>query len=800
MKRLIAGVAVLAGAGLAWAVDPRLGAITPKGVQAGTEVVLTFSGQRLDDAKGLIFYRPGFQVVALEEVKENFVRAKVQIAANCPLGEHHVRVRTAGGVTELRTFFVGPFPIVAKVAPKPGEGLQVLPINCTVMGSVPGESVDRYIIKAKKDQRVSAEVECMRLGQGFYDPHVAIITPKGFVLARSDDTPLFVQDCFASAKIPEDGDYTVEVRETSYGPLGMYRLHVGAFARPTAVYPAGGPSGQDLTVRFIDKATGDFQETLKLLAPDSCQLTDGRMEQPGLNDSGAFAARDGVIAPSWNRLRISNFPNALEVEPNDAVGNATVVAGDLPMAFNGIIEKPGDVDWFTFKGKAGQQYDVHVYARRLRSGLDSVLNIGNAAGGGITGNDDSGGPDSYVRFGVPADGNYTLRITDHLGAGGPDFVYRVEFQPVAPSLSVYVPDVSLYDTQTRKSVVVARGNRFPLVLNARRGNFGGELKLAAKDFPPGVTLSAAPMAANQSTLTMVFEAAADAPVGGGLGNLVASLVPPTNAPPTTSILTGSIWQNFDLVQRGNQGVDYRTWADRIAVAVVDELPFKIRVEPIRAPLVRNGTLPVRIIAERTGDFKGAINVQMLTRPPGLNCPSSIDIPADQTSGSYNFSAEAGAEVKLHQIAMLGSSGVKGGNAYVSTQLADLNIQDQFVTGNMPIATTIQGYPTLVKCELAQKVEFAGKARVELLGLPAGATTQPVEMTKDTKELIFSIVTTPDARVGLHRTLLCQMTVTFNDTQLTQTFGERGTLRIDPPPPPPQPRKPVDTGVAPKPAE
>lgn len=784
---------------LALAVDPRLGSISPVGVQVGVEAVLTFNGARLADAQSLIFYKPGIQVVALEEAKDNFVRAKLKVAADCPLGEHHVRVRTAGGLTELRTFFVGPFPIVTKVPAKIGEGPQVLPINCTVMGSVANETVDRYVVQAKKGQRLSVEVESMRLGQAFYDPYVAIIDTKGFVLSRSDDTPLFVQDCFASATIPEDGTYTVEVRETSYRTLGLYRMHVGAFARPTAIYPAGGQTGQELMVKFIDKATGDFSQSVKLVAPDTCQLTDGRMEQPGLNDHGVFPARDGVVAPSWNRVRISNYPNALEQEPNDNATNATVVSGDLPMAFNGIIEKPGDVDWFTFKGKAGQQYDVHVYARRLRSGLDSVLAIGNAVGGTITGNDDSGGPDSYVRFGVPADGNYTLRITDHLGGGGPDFVYRVEFQPVAANLSVYVPDTSLYDTQTRKSVVVARGNRFPLVINARRNNFGGELKLAMKDFPPGIQLHSAPMAANQSVLTMVFEAAADAPLGGNLGNLIASLVPPTNAAPNTPIITGNIWQNFDLVQSGNQGVYYRSWADKIAVVVVEELPFKIRVEPIRSPLVRNGTLPVKIIAERTGDFTGNINVQMLTRPPGLNCPASIDIPAGQTSAIYNFSAEGGAELKLHQIALLGLSSVKAGNAYVSTQLTGLDIKEQFVAGNMPIATTIQGYPTQVKCEITQKLEFPGKATVELLGLPTGATTHTVEMTKDSKEIVFNIVTAPDARVGLHRSLLCQMTVSYNDTQVTQTFGDRGTLRVDPPPAPPVPRKPIETGLAPKPA-
>jgi hypothetical protein len=58
------------------------------------------------------------------------------------------------------------------------------------------------------------------------------------------------------------------------------------------------------------------------------------------------------------------------------------------------------------------------------------------------------------------------------------------------------------------------------------------------------------------------------------------------------------------------------------------------------------------------------------------------------------------------------------------------------------------------------------------------------MTKDTKQLTFPITTELNARTGLHRTLFCRLTVSYNGTTLTQNFGGRGTLRVDPPPTPP----------------
>jgi hypothetical protein len=417
------------------------------------------------------------------------------------------------------------------------------------------------------------------------------------------------------------------------------------------------------------------------------------------------------------------------------------------------------------------------------------MNIYDKNGKSLASNDDSGGPDSYFGWTVPSDGEYFLRVRDHLQNGGPDYVYRVEFQPVKPTLSLYVPDVSRYDTHTRKSIVVARGNRFPLVVRVRRKNAGGALKIAAKDLPKGITLHCDEMA--KDALTLVFEAAADAPIAGKLTDITATLKSDNPNP-----VSGGVWQNYDLVQQGNNGVYYRTWVDQIAVVVTEELPYKIRIEEIRAPLVQSGTLPIKVIAERKEGFKGAINVRLqmdqgfATRPPGLSCPSSISIPADKTEAIYNFSANNGAVITTHQIAMIGSSGVKGGTAYVSTQLTPLEIKDEFATASIPLAKTTQGYPTEVKVNLTQTVEFPGTATVELLGLPSGAKTTTVKMTKETKELTFPITTETGAKTGLHRTLFCRMTVNFNDTTVTQSFGSRGTLRIDPPPSPPSPKKPV----------
>src|SRR4029453_6543341 len=158
------------------------------------------------------------------------------------------------------------------------------------------------------------------------------------------------------------------------------------------------------------------------------------------------------------------FANVLENEPNDERDFASGAYIDLPLALNGILSKPGDADWFKFTAKKGQPIKIAVSAGRLRPPVDSVLNVYDSKGGNISSNDDSAGSDSTAKFNVPDDGDYFLRVSDHLKQGGPDYVYRVEITTSQPSVTLNIPQVARNDSQTRQYIAVPRGNRFPTVI------------------------------------------------------------------------------------------------------------------------------------------------------------------------------------------------------------------------------------------------------------------------------------------------------------------------------------------------
>ncbi|MFO0938397.1 MAG: PPC domain-containing protein, partial [Gemmataceae bacterium] len=294
------------------AASPSVSVIMPRGAQRGTEATITFSGGNLSDTQEVLVYYPGITVSKFEVVNNNQVKATLKIAADCRLGEHGFRLRTATGISDFRTFWVGALPVVDEKEPNNSfETPQPIPLNVTVHGVVRSEQVDYYQVECKKGQRLSVEVEAQRLGHTFFDPYVAILDSKRFEIATSDDNPLLGQDSGCSVLIPNDGKYIVQVRETAFqgNDSCLYRLHIGTFPMPKAVFPAGGKPGEEVEFRFVGDPLGEIKQKIKLPA----------VADPLFRVHATTA--DG-INPSGFKVRVADIPNAMDtpaaVEPKGA--------------------------------------------------------------------------------------------------------------------------------------------------------------------------------------------------------------------------------------------------------------------------------------------------------------------------------------------------------------------------------------------------------------------------------------------------------------------------------------------------
>jgi len=765
------------------AADPALSVIVPRGAQRGTEQVFRFAGARLEDAQEIFFYEPGFEVLEIKAADANNIDVKVRIAPDCVLGEHTAQVRTKTGISDYRTFFVGALPTVEEKEPNTDFATpQAIELNVTVSGTVQNEDVDYFVVNATKGQRLSVEVEGMRFGQTLFDPYIAILNEKRFELSAVDDSPLLKQDAATSIIVPEDGKYIIEMRDSGYGGDGnsRYRLHVGTFPRPTSVYPAGGKAGETIDVAMIGDAAGPITRSVAFPA-DAKEVT-------------VFVDDANGIAPSGHVLRVSPHPNAMEAEPNQGFDTATVVAA-FPAAFNGILQEPGDVDIFRFTAKAGQVFEVECFGRRIRSPIDPVMNLYKANGEGITGNDDSRGPDSYFRWQVPADGDYAIRIADHLNRGGPEFTYRVEFQEVVPSLNAGIPRVARY-SQSRQRIYVPKGNRFATLISAERINFGGELAIDGLELPPGISFTALPMSPNLNVMPVVFEATADAPLGGALVDFRLK-----TTDPNLNVM-GRFTNRADFVIAG-PGQSLYVWkdVDRLPVAVIDELPFHLEIVQPNVPIVRNGQLMLKIVAKKKEGWDENIQVQFPFRPPGIGANSEITIPKGQTEALYQLNADRNAGLGKWPIYAIGNANISGAS-WASTQMATLEVTEPYVDMKLQRASVEQGKETDVVVEVQVLKELKAPATVTLVGLPHKVTAEPLQVTAETKELIFKVKTAADSPEGNHKNIFCQVNVVENNESILHARVGNSELRIDKPLPMPTAAPapmPVAAAAAPAPA-
>ena len=779
---IVAAISALLGAGTE-AASPQLSYILPPGVQRGHEHVLTFTGAHVKDAEEALLYDAGITVKKLEVVDPQNVRVTVDVAPNCRLGEHIAQLRTKSGISDYRSFFVGALPGVDEKEPNNlFEQPQPIDLNVCVAGVLQNEDADYYRIQAKKGQRISVEVEGIRLGQAYFDPYLAILDKNRFELATVDDTVLAKQDGFLSVIIPEDGEYTVLCRETSYRGADncRYRLHVGTFPRPTVAYPAGGKRGEQLKVQLLGDATGPMERQITV-------QTDPQVS------ADLFVEDEQGVTPSAVPFRAFADGNVMEAEPND--GFETATRGELPLALNGRLEKPGDVDFFKVSAKKGQVWEIECFARRIGSPVDPVVNIYKADQASLVGNDDARGQDSYVRWQVPDDGDYFVRVADHLGQGGPTYVYRVELTPVKPMLTIGIPRVDRY-SQTRQTVIVPRGNRYGTLIIATRGDFGGPIELLPTNLIPGVTMTAQPMHPSMNLVPVVFEAKDDAPIDGDVIDLRAKLADPKQAP-----LEGGFENVADLVLgEPNNAVYIPGIVHKLAMAVGDKVPYHVEIVQPKAPLVRSGTMNLKVLVTRDAGFDAPLTLLFPFNPPGIGSAGAITIDKGKNDGVYPLNANEGAAIGKWPMMVIGAADIDG-QAWVSSQLAELEIADRFVVFDMKRAACDKAQAAQIQCTITHNAPFEGNAKAELLGLPPGVSAAPVEFNKETKEIGFDVKTTKDTPAGTHKSLFCQVTITQNGEPIVGTVGTT-ELRVDEPPaaaPTPAPTAATAPAAAPPPA-
>ena len=275
---------------------------------------------------------------------------------------------------------------------------------------------------------------------------------------------------------------------------------------------------------------------------------------------------------------------------------------------------------------------------------------------------------------------------------------------------------------------------------------------------------------------MVFSAKSDAALSGKLVDVVAK---PTNE---DLKIEGHVNQRSMLVRGQNNRDMWGHNAKRMTVAVTEKVPFQLEIVQPKVPIVRDGSMQLKVVAKRDEGFDADIGIRLLYDPPGIGASRSIKIAKGKNEAVIPMTANGGARIGTHKICVLGTAGYKSGSVEVATPFADLVVEDRLVDFAFNKGAVEQGQETKMIVGLSPKRDFPGEATVQLLGLPAGTTSEPVKVTKDAEEAVFDVKVAKDAKDGKHASIVARITVTQNDEPIIQTNGNI-ELRIDKPLPP-----------------
>jgi hypothetical protein len=422
---------------------PVISSVFPPGSTVGQSIEWTILGRNLSRVKTLRISGGGVEVVALTVKDETSATARVRVSGDAEPGYREVRLDGPAGVSNLTLVRIDRLNQVVEVEPndEPGKAQEV-PAGTAVAGVLKSLDVDHFRIRGTPGQRLTLDLEARRIGTSIA-PVMTIFSTSGAALAQGRESRGNDHDCRMTVVIPPEGTCLVQVRDNVYGgnDQARYRLRVDPAPYASGLFPLGGPKGQTIEVEV---SGGNLVEPRK----KSITLPDA----PGsFVDPGDFDGPGGPVAGP-GRLVVGDGPEM--VEPLDRPGGSAIEV-TTGVTVNGRIGRPGEVDAYRLKVKAGDKVRARIEAAAMGSWLDSVVAIRDEKGATLAENDDSseavrpnqarsvsavgvpeGSPDSSVEFEAKLDGVLTIEVVDRFGDGGPEYAYRLSIGQGRPDFAV----------------------------------------------------------------------------------------------------------------------------------------------------------------------------------------------------------------------------------------------------------------------------------------------------------------------------------------------------------------------------
>jgi hypothetical protein len=731
--------------GLSSAQGPSCESITPSLGTRGKTFKAKALGASLKEVTEVVCYRSGLRCTGIEPSSEEEVWLEFESDATSPLGEYPVRLRTPKGMTELRTVSLSPFDIQS-------EKEKELRLNRTVLGALEGDEVDTYEIELKAGQLISAEVNAMRLGGIFLDTKISLMNPRGERVIESDDSPLHKQDPCFSTRVKEDGRYRITIRsvEGRADAGSQYALHVGSFPSPSSIFPMGGPP--------------DATNTIALLDHEGLPLSSATILTPGLADGTHWlpAVVEDAELPSLLPFRIiaGKHHNVSRELPSK------VLTAETPCVFHGRINSVGQKDSISFTASKSGEHRIEVFASRLGSRLDSILEVLDRNGNLLSISDDFDGLDSRAHLSLEAEQTYTVRVSDKRGAASDLHTYSLEIVPNEPSVTVFLPRRDKR-SQARQAIEVPRGNRTLVLLGLQKEDAKMPVALGLAELPAGVSYRMTDELPDSFVVPMVLEASESAE----FASVLAKLKPTEpDCPPVR------FDQVVDLINGPADALYRSVSVDRIAVAVTQSVPYSIELDTPVAPLVRDGSLGVRVRVHRSKGFELPIEVRIPLLPEWVASEEKVKLSKECDEAVIVLNATR--DVQAMKWALVAEA--KSGNLpSVSSTLQPLEILSSPCKGSIDAVAAEQGTTIELVCKVVLDPTVPLPLTATLAGLPKRVHADAVRVDSHEATIRFQVEIAEDSPIGRFEGIHCRLSGEVHGTPISYNVARQSKLFLSP---------------------
>ncbi len=644
----------------------RLNSIHPVGGQIGTKVPVTISGELTETATQLVFSHPDIEAIQ-QMVPESTYRAAhrksrtfdVHVGDKVPPGRYEVRALGPAGLSAPRSF------VVSSLSNHIFDGttnsrLKAFPVEVGSAANAQCRAGERDYFKftAEQHRPLLIQIFAQRIDSKM-DAVLTIYDEQGNRIERIRQS--LTRDPILSFSPPSDGQYTVEVSDTTYqgGDQFFYRLEVSELPFVEAIFPPVAKHGTKtkftvygynlpggLPVSGLERH-GHLQSAEVTFAPDFEAPTlrpgwHGHESVSSVRVDGRFVslpdqfmtAPPVFLAQSQNSILSESASNPTKDTPQKL---------SLPANIAGQFYPRRDRDWYSFNAKKGETFRIELATHQFGLPTDPTLRIerkknsdGETTYQSIATSDDLEGPpksrdarrlysgtsDISYRFRAPEDGAYVLSVSDqyNVAVDDPRLTYQLTIQSEKSDFELLAfadPERFMDDKIAKPNGlgILPGGSSTVRVRLIPKHGFNSAVNVLVEGLPDGVTANPILLNASRAEGLLVLRAAA------GAQPVISSI---RIAGTTNDDSTKKRYAKTVAIVHGTNNTDAAATQSRkssdLTLAVLDNKPspvgLRLKAQTVKTCRGAKTALPLELA--RRDDFQDVeIAVSAMQLPSGL---------------------------------------------------------------------------------------------------------------------------------------------------------------------------------------